>query len=416
MLDDVYADPTALRRLRTCVLADHLDDYCAWLHARGYPRSTVRAKIGILGRLARWMERSCRAVSELDDACARSFVDARRQAGLRPRHVEHTVRQFVEFLRSGDVLPPAACSDPDTPAAALLASYERYLREERALATSTIAAYRRAVATFLAAGVTDHERSTIAPTASSVRAFLLASTRGIPPRRAQFAATALRSFLRFCFLRGHSAVDLSHAVPTVRQGPRPSVRRHVSVQQVESVLRACDLSTPKGRRDHALLLLLARLGLRAGEVVALELDDLRWRQSEIVVRGKGLVRDRLPLLPDVGAAIARYLEHDRPSTTCRRLFLCRRPPVRGFSHPSSVTTIVTRAFARAGVGAAAGARGAHALRHGLAMAMLGKGASYGEIGEVLRHRSQQSTEIYARLDFEALRGVAPPWPVTGGVR
>jgi integrase len=184
---------------------------------------------------------------------------------------------------------------------------------------------------------------------------------------------------------------------------------------VERLLRSCDDTSATGRRDHAILLLLARLGLRAGEVLALELDDLDWREGEIVVRGKGLVRDRLPLLPDVGAAIALYLRKDRPPPArSRRLFLCRKAPHRGFSHPSSVTTIVERAFARVGLHPAA--RGAHTLRHSLATAMLRRGASLTEIGEVLRHRSPSTTEIYAKLDFGALRDVALPWPLAGGGR
>jgi site-specific recombinase XerD len=225
-------------------------------------------------------------------------------------------------------------------------------------------------------------------------------------------AIALRSFLRFLFLRRHVPVDLSHAVPRVRQWRLASVPRHLPPEDVERILRTCDLSSATGRRDHAILLLLARLGLRASEIRTLELGDLHWRAGEIVVRGKGLVRDRLPLLPDVGEAIARYLRKDRPPAPCRQVFLCRKAPHRGFSHPSSVSTLVARAFARAGLDPAV--HGAHVLRHSLATAMLRRGASLAEIGEVLRHRSATTTEIYAKLDFGALRDVALPWPAAGG--
>jgi site-specific recombinase XerD len=162
-------------------------------------------------------------------------------------------------------------------------------------------------------------------------------------------------------------------------------------------------------------LLLARLGLRASEVLALELGDLHWRTGEIVVRGKGLVRDRLPLLPEVGDALARYLQRDRPTgSRSRRVFLCRRAPRRGFAHPSTVSTIVARALVRAGLAPAM--RGAHLLRHSLATTMVRRGASMAEIGQVLRHRSPNTTEIYAKLDFDALRDVAMPWPLSGGAR
>jgi site-specific recombinase XerD len=183
---------------------------------------------------------------------------------------------------------------------------------------------------------------------------------------------------------------------------------------VERLLRSCDRSSATGRRDHAILLLLARLGLRACEVLALELSDLRWRDGEIVVRGKGLIRDRLPLLPDVGKAIALYLRRDRPPCVSRRVFLCSRAPRRGFGHPSTVSTIVARALVKAGV--AAPMHGAHLLRHSLATAMVRQGASLAEVGQVLRHRSPNTTEIYAKLDFDALRDVAMPWPTARGAR
>jgi integrase len=169
-----------------------------------------------------------------------------------------------------------------------------------------------------------------------------------------------------------------------------------------------------GRRDYAILLLLGRLGLRASEVVALELGDIRWREGEIVIRGKGLVRDRLPLLPDVGEALALYLSKDRPSAASRRVFLCSRAPRRAFVYPSTISTIVARALDRTGL--TPPTRGAHLLRHSLATTMIRRGASLAEIGQVLRHRSPNSTEIYAKLDFAALRDVALPWPAAGGAR
>lgn len=200
----------------------------------------------------------------------------------------------------------------------------------------------------------------------------------------------------------------------MRQWRLSSVPRYLSARDVERLLRTCKRSPVTGRRDLAVLLLLARLGLRASEVIALELDDLRWREGEIVVHGKGLVRDRLPLLRDVGEALALYLSKDRPPGTSRRVFLCHRAPHRGFAHPSTISTIVARALVRAGLTPAT--RGAHLLRHSLATAMARRGASFAEIGQVLRHRSPNTTEIYAKLDFGALRNVALPWPTTRGAR
>lgn len=180
----------------------------------------------------------------------------------------------------------------------------------------------------------------------------------------------------------------------------------------ERLLKACDRSTPIGRRDYAILLLLARLGLRAGEVMALQIDDLNWRASEILVRGKGLFHDRLPLPREVGEALTRYLLRDRPVCPTRRLFVCMRAPRRPLGGPATMTTIVRRALVRADLHPFL--KGPHLLRHSLATSLLRTGATMGEIGEVLRHRFSHSTEIYAKVDFKGLRSLAHPWPIGGG--
>jgi integrase len=160
--------------------------------------------------------------------------------------------------------------------------------------------------------------------------------------------------------------------------------------------------------------MLARLGLRAGEVASLELDDIDWRVGEIVVRGKGLLHDRLPLLPEAGEALATYLRWDRPPITTRRVFVRRKAPLRGFARSSTVSTIVRRALERAGLNPPA--KGAHLFRHSLATGMLRSGASMAEIGEILRHRSPNTTEIYAKVDLAGLSSLAQPWPAAGGER
>jgi len=177
------------------------------------------------------------------------------------------------------------------------------------------------------------------------------------------------------------------------------------------VLRACDRQTSIGRRDYAILLLLARLGLRAGEVVALRLEDIDWRAGEILVRGKGLLHDRMPLPADVGKALASYLRRDRPACQTRRVFVCMKAPHRGLAACATLPTIVRCAIERANLHPPS--KGAHLLRHSLATSMLRSGATMGEIGEVLRHRNPNTTEIYAKVDFEGLRSLAHPWPVGG---
>lgn len=414
MLDGLMVWPAAAKRLRASVFAAHLDGFCAWLGGLGYGAGTIRAKLRVVDALARWMVEVGLAMEDLDEGRASEFIEAWRRRGLTHRGFERTVLQLIEHLRaSGCVAVPVVERD-DAPGALLLARYEEFLVRERALAASTIAAYLFVVRAFVDERFAVGGGRPDALRAGEVRDFLLARARCVPPRRAQAVACALRSFLRFLFLRGVTSVDLSLAVPTVRQWRLASVPRDLPERDVERLLQGCDRSTATGRRNFAMLLLFARLGLRASEVLALDLDDLCWREGEIVVRGKGGVRHRLPLLADVGEALACYLREGRPAGSSRRVFVCARAPHRGFSNPSSVSTIVARAFARAGIESSA--RGAHTLRHSLATAMMRRGASLAEVGEVLRHRSQGSTEIYAKLDFDALRDVALPWPLAGGER
>ena len=224
--------------------------------------------------------------------------------------------------------------------------------------------------------------------------------------------TALRSFFRFLLRDAKIQVDLAACVPTVANWQLSSVPKYLSAEEIQRLLDACDRSTPTGRRDYAILLLLARLGLRAGEVVALEFDDVDWRAGEIRVRGKGLFHDRLPLLTEPGEALAAYLRTDRPETRTRRIFVRMQAPHTGFAGPSTVSTIVRRALERAGLHPPA--KGAHLLRHTLATGMLRGGASMAEIGQVLRHRSPNTTEIYAKVDLQGLRSLAQPWPNLGG--
>jgi len=414
MLEDFFVDPAAARQVRSCVLGEYLDAFCRQLVSLGYHRATIRHKLWVIGCVTRWMASKHVAVVDLDEPCVDEFVDARRRRGRTYRGFRRTLLQLIEQLRSAGVVRTPEPALDNSPAAGLLARYEGYLRRERALAENTIVAYRPFVHAFIVEHLEDGTAQPDVLGIGDVRDFLLARVRRMAPKRAQYMGTALRSLLRFLFLRGETVTDLALAVPTVRQWRLSSVPRYMSAGDVERLLRACDLSSTTGRRNHAVLLLLARLGLRASEVLGLELDDLRWREGEIVIRGKGKVRDRLPLVRDVGRALALYIKKDRPSAGSRRVFLCRRAPYRGFSHPSTVTTIVTRALARAGL--APPTRGAHLLRHSLATAMVRRGASLAEIGQVLRHRSPNTTEIYAKLDFDALRDIALPWPTSAGAR
>jgi site-specific recombinase XerD len=242
--------------------------------------------------------------------------------------------------------------------------------------------------------------------------FVEHQARCLHPKRSKLLTSALRSFLQYARYCGKVKLDLAAAVPVVPNWTMATIPRAISADQVRQLLASIDRSTALGRRDYAILLVLARLGLRSGEVAFLELDDIDWNAGQLSVHGKTGPRGELPLPTDVGKAIAVYLRNGRPQSASRRLFLRAKAPICGFRGASGVGSIVRHRLQRAGIDAPT--HGAHQFRHGLACELLRQGASLSEIGELLGHRSPETTKIYAKVDLKALRTLALPWP--GGVR
>jgi site-specific recombinase XerD len=315
------------------------------------------------------------------------------------------------LLRQQGVIPAPPVPAP-TPAGQLQDTFRHYLRQERALAPATLVYYLGFVGEFLAARFGAGPVDLAGLCATDVTGFVRRRAATLGSKRAHMMTTALRAFLRFARYRGELATDLAACVPAVASWALATVPRALPPAQVEAVLAACNRQTALGRRDYAILLLLARLGLRAGEVVALTLDDLDWQAGWITVRGKGGRVGHLPLPVAVGEALAAYVQHGRPRTASRRVFLRARAPVVGFQGPCAVGSVVKHTLTRAGI--ASPRQGAHQFRHSLACQLLRQGASLAEIGELLRHRSPQTTALYAKVDLVALRPLACPWP--GGAR
>lgn len=412
MLENLFKDPAAIERLRRDPLGPYLDSLATSLVDLGYTGSTVRCYVRCLAGFGRWMVRAGVGIGDLDDRVVDAFVDERRRQGRFRSIHRATVRHLLEHLRDQGIVPIPERTCEHSPAAQLVSRYEEYLKVERALAPETVVAYRPLVQRFVDERFGDQPLRVGELRASEVSSFIVGHAHSMSPTRAKLMVTVLRSFLRFLFQRGEIEADLAQAVPTVADWRRSTIPKYLAVEEVDRLLDACDRSTSTGRRDYAILVLLARLGLRAGEVVALQLGDIDWRAGEIVVRGKGLLHDRLPLLPEVGSALAAYLRSDRPAVSTRRAFVRMNAPLCGFAGSAAIGSIVRRALDRAGLNPPI--KGAHLLRHTLATGMLRGGASMAEIGEVLRHRSANTTEIYAKVDLAGLRSLAQPWPTAGG--
>lgn len=389
-------------------LVVHLRRFTSSLIEQGYADQTVRFKVKLVTNFVQWLKRKRIAVADLDEPLVEAFLKRKHQA--RKGNLR-TLQQLLDHLRRQNVVPVRTLPYDSSPLALLLNRYGTHLRTERGLVAHTIGQYQLFVRQFLLQRFRGRPLHLKAVKASDVSDFVLRYTRGRVVKRAQLMTTAFRSFFRFLFQKGELGADLAAAVPTVANWRLSPVPKYLSAEEVKRVLKACDRRTASGRRDYAILLLLARLGLRAGEVVALQLDDLNWRAGEILVRGKGLFHDRMPLPLEVGKALASYVRRDRPACQTRRVFVCMKAPRRGFANPSTLTTIVRRALARADLHPTF--KGAHLLRFSLATSMLRSGATMGEIAEILRHRALNTTEIYAKIDFQGLRSLAHPWPMGG---
>jgi integrase/recombinase XerD len=393
-------------------LAAYIGSFAQWRDQQGYRLYSIHRQVLIAARFSQWLGQENVRLRTVSFEHAERYLRWRRRRERLRRGDVAALKRFVEFLVREGVIPPAKIT-PVRPTGfeRCTRDYERYLREERVLAAATILNYVPFVRAFL------KDRFGNGPVALSrlsprdVIRFVQRQARRLRPKRTKLLTSALRSFLQYGRYRGEVTVDLASAVPIVPNWSLTQLPRAIEPGQVRQLLASIDRRTATGRRDFAILLLLARLGMRAGAVAFLELDDIDWNVGQLSVHGKNGCRE-LPLSAEVGKALVAYLRRGRPASTNRRVFLRARAPVTGFKGASGICSLVRHSLKRAGINAPT--FGAHQFRHGLATEMLRHGASLTEIGEALGHRHPQTTSIYAKVDISALRTLALPWP--GGAR
>jgi integrase/recombinase XerD len=388
------------------VLAVHAAQFVAALAPLGYAKKTQHDKRRAIAPFVRWVRTARIALAALDEACVGTFLRCRSNRH-RKRRERAALYHFLRYLRGVGAVPQRHAKH--SPAGLLVQRYLDHLRENRGLSVRSLQIYSPIVHSFVEAQRLPKRLTAI--DATSVRRYLLDHSRNRSVPCVKLLRAALRSFLRFCFLDGMTWTDLSNALPPVRRWQHAPLPPLLTTKEIKRVIATADRSTPRGCRAFAILLLLARLGLRAGEIVALELDDIRWDVGELLVRGKGQQHDRLPLPKDVGKALAAYLRNARGTSTSRRVFLRSIAPHVELSGPTAVCVVAREALRRAEL-RPSGRVGAHIFRHSLASQMIRNGASFAEISQVLRHRSLHTTQLYARVELEALRSVALPWPKT----
>lgn len=407
-MDQLYRDPRTPLRMREGPLGAYVDAFAQQLIDEGYARSSARYALQLVADLGRWLRRRRMVAPQLTPEHLARYLEHRsRQAHYRSGDAAILGRLLRLLLDKGIV----AQSPPidSTPAERLEEEFQLYLERERRLAPATVFHYLVHIKRFLAQRFADGEVRLDGLRAADVVGFVQREAARLHhPKRSKLMTTALRSFLQYARYRGLISVDLRSSVPTVAGWSMASLPKALSSDEVQRLLAHCDRRTAVGRRDWAILMLLARLGLRAGEIVGLAFEDLDWEAGELCIRANGGNSDRLPIPQDVGAALTEYLRHSRPACSSRQVFVRMRAPNRGFASSAAVSSIVRRALDRAGLDPAH--KGAHLLRHSVATQMLRQGASLAEIGELLRHRNQQTTMIYAKVDLDSLRPLALPWP------
>jgi integrase/recombinase XerD len=374
-----YSTSTACRHLRA---AEHFID---WTHQHGMP-------------MRRWNAQSVAGFDRHLRRCRHPHYGHRMRL-----NVIHGARLFLTYLRDTRVITLPSV-EPPVQEPALLSAFCQWMRQQRGTGDVTLRTYSIYIRELLRRFGEKPSRFD----ARRLRAFVLAKSRSCGWGAVKNCAKALRMFLRFLTAEGQCAVGLDAAIPTMAHWRLASLPRYLPPENVERLIASCGRASAVGQRDRAILLLLARLGLRAGDIVHLRLSDISWKEASIQLCGKGRRPTRLPLTQEVGQAIVAYLKKGRPQTNANTLFIHCRPPYRAFGS-SAVSCIVNRAFRRAGV--VRPSRGAaHLLRHSLATSLLRQGASLEDIAAILRHRSIETTQIYAKVDIPSLRQIAQPWP------
>jgi integrase/recombinase XerD len=369
----------------------------------GYTPLSAIGQLRLTAQLSRHLE--ARGLPVLTETAAAEFLAGRKASGLKEYVHMQALGPLLGYLRGIGAAPPAAQPGPGGPAAGLLGAWDRYLAGERGLTAGTRANYVNLARPFLD-GAISGGISPATLSAADVTAFMVRTARERTPDATRYTATALRSLLRFMHVRGLVSAPLADAVPAVSRRGRTGRRTAASPQAVAAMLAGCDRSVPAGRRDYAIIVLLARLGLRAGEVAALTLDDLDWHSGLVTVHGKGGPADRMPLPASAGEAIAAWLRDGRPDGALdRRVFTRLAAPRRGLT-PAALKYIVASAAERAGTSRVS----PHQLRHFAATGTLAAGATLDEVRQVLRHRREATTAIYASVGIEKLRPLARPWP------
>jgi site-specific recombinase XerD len=388
-----------------------IERYAARLVADGLAQGVTLRSLRLIRDFMKWIA-SCRLrVADIDEPMVERFLQSRARkravySGDRP-----ALKRFLSVLRDAGMIAPA---EPPriTPRDQICADFSDYLQRERGLAPRSIARHFPTIRLLLCEVCPGGPKDLSKIKHADVVRYVERHAQDGSPSSGRVMCWSLRAFFRYLHHKGLNRLPLAGCVPSIRRWKLAYLPTYLSAEQVQKALDSCDRATVIGCRNYAILMMLAKLGLRANEIVTLTLDDIDWRSGDMCVRVKGRQRTRMPIPPDVGAAVVAYLRHARPKSPCRRLFLRTPAPHVGFSFPTAITKIAKAALAHVGVRSSAH-QGAHIFRHSLATELLRSGASLSEIGQLLGHQGPDTTRIYAKVDIDTLRTLSPSWPGGG---
>jgi site-specific recombinase XerD len=405
--EDYLGRSRLFRRLKNGSHGQLIERYAAHLVEVGLARHGIWRSLKVVSDLLTWIARSRSMLTDLDEC----MVDRHLQNRARKQSIQlgdrAALKRWLLVLRDAGTIAQPALS-PFAPQDQISAEFGDYLQRECGLLPRSILGRLPTIRRFLCevcpAGKDDLGKIS----QSDVVRYVERHARDGSPSSGRVMCSSLRAFLRYLHHKGLNPGPLAGCVPSIRQWKLANLPAYLPAEQVQKVLDSCDRASALGRRNYAILMMLAKLGLRANEVATLTLDDIDWRSSELHIRAKGRQRVAVPLPQDIGAALVAYLR-DRPKSSCRLLFLRTRAPRVGFRSHCAITMIAKTALKRAGIRGFAH-QGAHLFRHSLATELLRSGATLSEIGQLLRHKGHDTTRIYAKVDIDALRTLSPPWP------
>ena len=410
MFEQFFNCPSRIQSLRDGPWSPLLEGFASELYQAGYAKTTARGRIRAAEHLLYWIDLEGIKISSLTEKFLESF-DRHIDQCQCPRYSQSYrlklligARLFLKHLRGvGVITAPVIDSTDHDPV--LFVEFCQWMHNQRGTSENTLSQYSLPIRDLLKR----HGEDPVRFEARSLREFVLEKSQQNGWAAAKMCTTAIRMFLRFLIAEGKCATGLDEAIPVLAHWRLSSIPRYVQPEEVERIIDTCDLNSSVGKRNRAILLLLSRLGLRAEDIVKLSLEDIDWEGAWFYVSGKGRRQARLPLTQEVGDAIVDYMQFGRPQAETDVLFIRSRAPFRAFESTSAISVIVARAMHRAGV--TCRVRGAaHVLRHSVATSMLRQGASLQDIAAMLRHRSIETTQIYAKVDVATLRQIAQPWP------